>query len=492
MPGKLLKLAAPAISQPLAFILNLSLKTGKFITDWKHAKVLPLFKSGSPTETNNYRPISILPILSKLLERFVHTSFSDYLEAHKLLTIAQSGFRRLHSTITSLLQVTNRWLQNIDKGLVTGVVFIDLRKAFDTVDIDILLAKLPSFGISGIELEWFKSYLTGRSQTVVVDGSLSEPLPVNIGVPQGSILGPLLFLLFLNDLPTVAESCDTNMFADDTEIDSAAKPDQVIELETNLNSDLNRFKSYFDVNRLSLNVPKCEFMLIGTHQALSKVTNINVHINNEPLEQVSVAKYLGLFIDSNLKWDDHISKVIPKISAKIGILRTLRKIVSRDVLKQLYNAIVQPHFDYGDVVYDSASVTNKNRLQNLQTRAAKLLTGAGPRDSRNPIFKMLGWLSLQQRRDYHKCVLMYKCVNGSAPSYLCDILLSNTGSHQYGTRGASQYRPPKARTAYYQNSFCITTINLWNNLPSDIQNSPSLAAFKSKLSKHMSAKPPFD
>ncbi len=176
-------------------------------------------------KTNNYRPISILPILSKLLECFVHISFSEYFEERNLLTIAQSGFRRICSTVTSLLHVTDRWLMNIDKGLVTGVVFIDLQKAFDTVDVNILLVKLPSLGITEMEHKWFKSYLSGRSQSVSVNGHLSDPLPVSIGVPQGSILSPLLFLFFLNDLPTVTESCETNMCADDTEIDSASTTD---------------------------------------------------------------------------------------------------------------------------------------------------------------------------------------------------------------------------------------------------------------------------
>ena len=163
-------------------------------------------------ENNDYMPISILPVLSKLFERFVHSSFTDYLEEHKLLTIAQSGYRRLHSTLTSLLNVTSRWLKHIDKGFVTGVFFIDFRKAFDTVATDILLAKLKGSGVTGIEHRWFWSYLTGRSQSVSMDGHLSDPLSVNTGVPQGSILGPLLFLLVTNDLLTVTESCDIYMF----------------------------------------------------------------------------------------------------------------------------------------------------------------------------------------------------------------------------------------------------------------------------------------
>ncbi len=248
LPGKLLRAAAPIIAQPLAFILNLSLQSGNFINEWKHAKVLPLHKTRPQMERNNYRPISILPILSKILERFVHSNFSQFLDKHNHITITQSGFRKLHSTVTALLNVTDKWLRNIDNGLVTGVVFIDLHKAFNTVDINILLSKLSLFGISGVELEWFRSYLTGRSQSVIFDGYLSDPLPVSIGVPQGSILGALLFLLYLNDLPKIAQNCSVNMFADDTEMEDSCKPEDSIKLKINLNSDLSRLKEYFNLN----------------------------------------------------------------------------------------------------------------------------------------------------------------------------------------------------------------------------------------------------
>ncbi len=169
-------------------------------------------------ETNNYRPISFLPILCKRLECYVHT---EYYVTNNLLT---TGSRRLHSTVTYLLHVTDQWLKNIDEGLVTGVVFIDLWKAFDIVVVDILLAKLTSFAIGGVEHQWFQGYLSGRSQSLSVNSHLSDSLPVSMGVPQCSLLGPLLYLLFLHDVHSVVESCETNMFADDTEIDTAEKP----------------------------------------------------------------------------------------------------------------------------------------------------------------------------------------------------------------------------------------------------------------------------
>ncbi len=233
---------------------------------------------------------------------------------------------------------------------MTGVVFIDLHKTFDTVDVDVLLTKLPSFGITGIEHQWFRNYLTGRSQSVIVSGHLSNPLPLTVDIPQGSILGSLLFLLFLNDLPAVMKTCTTNMFADDTEIEDTCKPDDHSTLENNINSDLSRLKSYFDTNKLSINVTtKCKFMQIGTYQSIAKMPNLVIHIKNEPLKKVSITKYLGIYIDENFNWDEHIN----------------------DMIKLLYNAAILPHFHYSDMVYDSASETSKLRLQKLQTRLAK-------------------------------------------------------------------------------------------------------------------------
>jgi hypothetical protein len=283
----------------------------------------------------------------------------------------------------------------------------------------------------------------------------------------------------------------SNMFADDTEIEDACKPDCHQQLERNLNEDLGRLKSYFDTNRLSLNVPKCEFMQIGTHQSLAKMPDLSIHINNEPLQRVSMSKYLGLCIDENLRWEEHINYIIPKISAKIGVLRKLRSVVPIDTLKLLYNAIVLPHFDYADTVYDSASETSKIQLQRLQTRAARLISGSGPRASRNPMFKQLSWLSLQNRRDFHKCTMVFKCRNGLAPEYLMTRFKANDTKHSYNTRNASQLRATKTRTQYYNRSFTVSGHRLWNSLPTDIHNCSSLPSFKSALFKHMSTKPQF-
>ncbi len=229
-------------------------------------------------------------------------------------------------------------------------------------------------------------------------------------------------------------------------------------------------------------------MLIGT--LLTMMPDVQVYIDNKPLNQAIIAKYLCMFIDSNLKWDDHINKLVPKVLAKIGILRTLRKIVPIHTLKQLYTAIVQPHFDYGDMVYDSESGTNKTRLQKLQTRAVRLTTGSDPRIRRVSMFKELSWLSLQYRRDFYKCII-YKCRNGLAPQYLCDLFNSNDSMHSYNIRNSSQFWATKSCTAYYHRSFTVSGLNLWNNLLRNIQESTSLSRFKHALCMFIGAKPQF-
>ncbi len=222
-------------------------------------------------------------------------------------------------------------------------------------------------------------------------------------------------------------------------------------------------------------------MLTGTFQSLAKMPDIHVHIDTERLNQVTVAKYLGMFINSNLKWDDHINKLVPKLSAKIGLFRTLRKIMPIHTLKQLCTAIIQPNFDYGNMVYDSASVT----------RAARLITGSDRRTSRVSMFKEPGCLSLQYRTDFHKCIMIYKYRNGLALQYLCDLFNSNDSMHSYNIQNSSQLRATKSCPAYCHHSFTVSGLILWNSLPRNIQESTSFSSFKSELFKFISAKPQF-
>ena len=261
--AKVLKIAAPVITPSLALIFNQSISISIFPSDWKIARVTPIFKTGAKQDMENYRPISVISIVSKIMEKLIYNQLYDYLINSNILSNSQHGVRPCHSTTTALLDITNRWYQSMDVRY--GVVFLDLKKAFDTVDHDILLQN----GINGLALNWLKSYLSDRIQYCQVDGHLSNPLTVTTGIPQGSGLGPLLFLIYINDFPKCLRHTKPDMFADDTQITTSNSDISVI-LE-NLNADLLNVSTWMSANKLTLNNNKAEFMVIGSNRRLAKL-----------------------------------------------------------------------------------------------------------------------------------------------------------------------------------------------------------------------------
>ena len=239
-----------------------SLLTGIYPSDWKLAKVTPIFKAVSKTDLNNYRPISVIPAVAKIFEKIIYDQLYNYLNVNDLLTSCQSGFRSLHSTLTALLEASNNWCVNVDKGLLNGVIFIDLKKAFDTIDHEIILQKLAKYGVDQDALKWFKSYLKNHLQRCNVNNHLSSATPLNCGVPQGSIIGPLLFLIYINDLPNCLSLGFPRMYADDTNVTFAAS--DMLGLETQINTELKSINLWLRANKLSLNVAKTEFMVISS------------------------------------------------------------------------------------------------------------------------------------------------------------------------------------------------------------------------------------
>ena len=261
-----------------------------FPDDWKCARVTPLFKQGERDDLNNYRPISVIPVIAKVFERIVYNQLYAYLTKHNVICKCQSGFRSIHSTVTALLGATDTWAYNIDRGKINAVVFLDLKKAFDTVNHDILLSKLNNYGIHGISYNWFKSYLDNRTQKCSINGSLSKTCSLSCGIPQGTILGPLLFLLYINDLPNCLTNCVPWMYADDTHLTYAG--DNTGDIESSLNHDLENVKKWLIANKLILNMTKTEFMLIGSRQRLYALTNPPIpEINGAPITQIPGRAY---------------------------------------------------------------------------------------------------------------------------------------------------------------------------------------------------------
>ena len=275
-------------------------------------------------------------------------------------------------SLRALIETTNNWSVNVYDGLLNGVVFIDLQKAFDTIDHSILVRKLRNYGIYQTSLSWFKSYLSDRTQKCSVIGHLSNAASVPCGVPQGSNLGPLLFLIYINDLPNCLSVASPKMFADDTNITVAA--DSLTELENKINIDLENLNRWLVANRLSLSVTKTEFMVIGSHQRIRVSGNeeIIVEINGKSITRVHKAKSLGLLIDEHLTWKDHVDEVVKKISKAIGALKRVRPFISVKTALQIYHALIWPHFDYCSSVWDECNVTLCFKLQKLQNRGLGL------------------------------------------------------------------------------------------------------------------------
>ena len=481
IPSNLLKMAASIVAPSLTSIFSKSILTGIYPNDWKAAKVTPLFKKGLKSDPNNYRPISVIPVVSKVLEKIVYNQLYHYLDDNKLLLGCQSGFRSLHSTLTALLEATDAWSVNIDNGLLNGVVFIDLTKAFDTIDHEIILRKMSYLGVDQAAIKWFSSYLSGRTQRCSVNGKLSTARTLSCGVPQGSILGPLLFLIYINDLPNSLQNAVPRMFADDTNLTLSVKT--LTELKLALAPELNNLSCWLKANKLSLNVAKTELMIIGSRQRLSaQCDDVEIRIDDQIIERVDHTKSLGLFIDAHLSWCKHVEEICKKVSSAIGALKRVRPFISKETAIQIYNALIIPHFDYCSPVWDCLSGYLSEKLQKLQNRAARVITKSPFDTSSNHLLSTLDWERLFLRRKKQKALMMFKTMNGLAPDYL-QSLFSQRHSVYNLRDSEGKLTLPKPNTNYLKRSFSYSGAMLWNNLPKCLKNAVSVNNFKQIIKK---------
>ena len=366
----------------------------------KVAKVIPLHKGGSTEELNNYRPISLLSIFDKIIEKIMHAKLYNFLEEHNILFKNQFGFKKKCNTAHSLIEITEKIKQSIDDGKFGCGIFIDLKKAFDTVNHKILLLKLEHYGVRGTLLKWFESYLTDRKQYVFFNGVSSEVLGITCGVPQGSVLGPLLFLIYINDLPNISDKLQFFLFADDTNIyfDS----ENLALIERVVNEELKKLSLWLNVNRLALNVGKTNFVIFRANKPLDH--NVTLIMNKKALEQKDHVKYLGVLVDEHLNWNYHTSHVAKKIGRGIGILAKLRHYLNPKMLKNIYYCLVYSHLSYGIQAWGSAANTYLKNILVLQKKAVRILSNKqysqlhgqphGPLPAAEPLFKNLEILKL--------------------------------------------------------------------------------------------------
>ena len=475
---KLLKEGSQQLKYPLCKLFNLSLSLAIFPSDWKKANVTPVFKSNNSREVKNYRPISLLSIVSKCMERCIYKHVHNFLLNNHIITPNQSGFTKGDSAINQLVSITNDFGRALDNGKEIRVIFCDISKAFDRVWHKGLLFKLKQYGISGNLLKWFENYLSGRIQRVVLYGINSNWREIKAGVPQGSILGPLLFIIFINDIVVDIDGT-IKLFADDTSIYLTVDTPQFC--ADILNDNLAKIHDWSEKWLVKFNPQKTESMIIS--RKLSKPVHPSLFMNNHEIQEVDSHKHLGVIISNNGLWHDHVDYILKKAYSRINILRKFRFILDRFTLERIYMSYIRPILEYGDVIWDSTNQSIVNKIENVQLDAARIVTGGNKLTSIQKLYDAK-WEKLSVRREKHKLILFYKMVNKVTPAYLQNLVPNQVANqHDYHTRQSENFLEFRTKTNFYADYFLPSTVKLWNKLPTVVRNSTSLNIFKNCLNR---------
>ena len=463
---------------PLLFIFNLSVQQGVFPDKLKIAKVTPIFKSGSKESANNYRPISVLPCFSKLFERIIHSRLHGFLLINKILYSQQFGFQKNNSPEYALMQMVNFIQNSFNQNEFAIGVFIDLSKAFDTVDHSILIKKLSHYGIRGNFLNWFKSYLCNRSQYIATDDSNTDYQTITCGVPQGSILGPLLFLIFINDLHK-ASSLNSIIFADDTSLFKSHK--NIHTLFDLVNQELNKINDWFQCNKLSLNITKTKYILFHKPSFKNKLPNRMpfLKINSNLISQERCLKFLGILINEHLTWKDHIFDIENKISKSIGVMYRASKLLNFKSLKNLYFSFVHSYLNYANIIWGSTYQTHLNSLHLRQKHAVRIVFHKDRLEHSRPLMKEIKALNIFQLNLYQVLFFMYKVKYGVVPGILQREF--SPVNHIYRTRNSlNNFQLLYSRAPRF--SILSRGPTLWNNILNDYDKSVvSLTHFKNTI-----------
>jgi len=477
----ILKNISQSIYKPLTTLLNKSLEAGIFPNQWKRANVVPVHKKSDRSSASNYRPISLLPNLSKVFERVVFNRLYEYLDKNKLLTTLNSGFKKRDGTINQLVNIVDKIYKALDNHQDVCMVFLDISKAFDKVFHQGLLHKMRQLGIDGKLLKWLCSYLSDRKQRVSLEGKCSQWQVLGAGVPQGSILGPLLFLIFVNDIVYDIQS-DINLFADDTSLLKAIlDPVNCFKI---ISDDLSRLSTWAKQWLVTFNASKTVYMILSLKR---KIPNYPPLIfNNTTLEKVESHTHLGMTFNTMMTWHDHINRIIKKAHRTLNVIKRIQHLVPRTILERLYKTLVLPIIEYGNIIYDNTTVELSDKLEKTQKYAAVLCTGAYRLTGYNSLLKELGWENLQTRRIFHRLTLLYKMQNNLVPTYLVNLLPQTTAQRTtYNLRNPTNITLPKTRTKRAGKFFIPKTISEWNLLTQSCKESPSLPIFKARLKQHL-------
>ena len=486
IPVKLLKFTAVIIAEPLCKLYNKSLALGIYPSKFKEANIKPIFKNkGSPADITCYRPISLLSSLSKVFEKIVHKHIYNHLLKHCLLTDKQSGYRQGHSAEQQLLYLSHNLYRSLDSGRDFTAIYLDISKYFDKIWHTGLLHKCNhDFGITDSLLDWLNSYLSNRRQRVRIQDSFSSEQIINAGCPQGSVLGPLLALIYLDGLSTRTKN-DVLFFADDVSLYASHTTTDIASTQLSLQNDLDEIHRYGKEWLITFNTNKTVQQTFSYKQQHTPPT---LTFGGDLIPIHDDHTHLGLTFSKDLRFHTHVNDICKKVNKTLIPLYPIAQYIPRDILDQIYKTYARPHFDLYDTVYDGhITVHDTHRLETLQNRAGRLVTGALFRTSTDKLLQELGWDKLRTRRHIHKLTL-YHTFNDShnaTPNYIKSIMpatrVQSTGKT---LRNASSHTIQPTRTTSYQSSFFPSTGKHWNRLPQSLRSLPR-NSFKRAITRRL-------
>lgn len=471
LSSRVLKDALLCLPIHLNYIFNLSIDQGLFPNAWKKANVILIPKDGPKDNPNNFRPISLLPLPGKILEKLVHQRLFSYLNENKILTDRQGGFRPDNSTTLTSSKFVMDILHAQNEGKTTAAIFVDLRKAFDTIDHRIMLKKLNTYGIRNCELKWFESYISNRQQRTMVNGVYSRYCDVTHGVPQGSVLGPVLFLLYVNDIVHAVDPSSVYLYADDTVIyDSSQKLDEAY---VRLQLKLNALVEWCTMNKLTMNIKKTKSLFFFPRSNVPDVPNFVVH--EQSLERVYTYKYLGYHLDSCLKFEILMTNLIKIMSYKIYLLRKLRDMLTSRAAFAVYRSKILSYFDYSAIFHFGSRLLLQKKLQVLQNLAIRIILKMPCRTNVDQKHVDLGLWHMENRRRYFLLNTMHTLIRQPDSPYV-DTRSLRTRAHT-----GLLFKLPAKCTGIFIKSFVYQGMNTWNQLPPGIRRVGSKEEFKKQV-----------
>jgi hypothetical protein len=480
LPPRLIKEAKRVISKPLTMLFNKSLSTASFPELWKRANVLPIFKKGAKNIMGNYRPVSLLCVNAKIFEKIIFKHLYNHFKDNFLISIWQSGFRPAMSTVTQLIELHHSFCNAVSNGKEIRVVFLDISKAFDRVWHKGLLWKLKKFGIQGALFDWIADYLKDRCQRVIINGQCSQWTKIKAGVPQGSNLGPLLFLIFINDIVHVIRHCQIRLFADDTCLFITV--DNREEAARMINEDTSRIEAWAHQWLVTFGPHKTETLLVSNKGTLQN--HPDLYLGDHLIKSVNEHNHLGIILSHDLKWKAHINELVSKCSKLINITKKFKYTLDRKSLETIYLSIIRPKMEYGDVLFAGTYEIDLDKLDQLQIEAMRVVTGATAKSNIDLLYEDLNWAFLKDRRNHHCLSMMYKIVHGQTPQYLLDLLPQRQeipGRRNLRSETNNQLLIPFTRTESFRRAFIPYSARLWNSLDKNVRESPSLEIFKNSF-----------